>query len=522
MSIDARVSEYTETPSWVTYLDKSKEGEPIPTTISAFMMKVGIIDCDPIGQRLDVGSLEKKQGIIVAILTGQDICEIALRHMDRSKSDVTHEYRSIDGGHRKRAIKEFSNNKFKLGNNVKIFCNGKVIDCSNKTYGQLDAEVQQQFDSYKLRFVVYGKEMTDAQAGETFRLRNLSTDVNHQETLNSYEDNLVAQLVRETARNIPQLDNEPHKLFTITTNTKGELKPEYWKDAPKRLIHDEYVARILTAILKTDSKGYSVGVTTNSDKEVKKMYLEYGDPVYGLWVKNPAEMVRAKKKLDKALDFILEYAKQRKKSSSGVGMIGKEAVMVSRLYMYLEKEYQSTWKLEDPKLFYKEVKKTLNVFCNDKSKDKKTAPVTTGKHLTNSSKKVQNFYDDGKSYAVAMKGHLAVYDVQWKIENTVLWFLEELKVPLTEIGIVVRDPKRSLTTEEHNAIWMEQNQVCFIDGEPLDFEDAQGGHVKPWAEGGKTVPENIRMIRKIHNTQMGTMSMLDYKKFYLKNKNVSY
>ena len=95
MSIDAQVSEYTETPSWVTYLDKSKEGEPIPTTISAFMMKVGIIDCDPIGQRLDVGSLEKKQGIIVAILTGQDICEIALRHMDRSKSDVTHEYRSI-------------------------------------------------------------------------------------------------------------------------------------------------------------------------------------------------------------------------------------------------------------------------------------------------------------------------------------------------------------------------------------------------------------------------------------------
>ena len=92
------------------------------------------------------------------------------------------------------------------------------------------------------------------------------------------------------------------------------------------------------------------------------MYLEYGDPVYGLWVKNPAEMVRAKKKLDKALDFILEYAKQRKKSSSGVGMIGKEAVMVSRLYMYLEKEYQSTWKLEDPKLFYKEVKKNVKCF----------------------------------------------------------------------------------------------------------------------------------------------------------------
>jgi hypothetical protein len=135
----------------------------------------------------------------------------------------------------------------------------------------------------------------------------------------------------------------------------------------------------LCALLKTDSKGYSVGVTTNGDKEVKKMYIKYGDPVNGLWVKNPAEMVRAKKKLYKALDFILEYAKQRKKHSSGQGLTGKEAVMISRLYMYLEKEYRSTWKLENPKLFYDQVKTTFNVFCNDKCKDKKTAPVTTGK-----------------------------------------------------------------------------------------------------------------------------------------------
>ena len=103
------------------------------------------------------------------------------------------------------------------------------LDQSGLLYSELDPRVQEKFLKYDLRFVVYGKEMTDAQAGQTFRLRNETTPVNHQEMLNSYEDNLVAKFVRETSRIIPTMNNTPHKLFTFITNSKHEVVPLLWQ-----------------------------------------------------------------------------------------------------------------------------------------------------------------------------------------------------------------------------------------------------------------------------------------------------
>ena len=458
-------------------------------TIAKFLVESGIIDCNPVGQRLDVGSTRKKQGIIRSILTGNDICELALRHMDKNIPGVTHEYRSIDGGHRKRAILEFTAGKFKTGSDTFVFIDGTLVDISDKKYSELPPEVQKIFLDYELRFVIYGKEMTDAQAGETFRLRNESTAINHQEMLNSYEDNLVAKVVRETARTILQINNTPHQLFTLQLNVKDEIKAVYWQPKPTRLINDEFVARFLCAILKNQ------GVTTAGDGELEDMYIRFGDPIEGEWVTDPSKQVAAEKALKKGLDFILQYAETRKRNNGSAGLTLREGVMLTRLFVYFEKEYGSTWMIKDYQAFYEHFKPTLDSF------------------IGNNPTQLELVYTD-RTKAEAMKGHLGVYDVQIKIENTVQWLIEALDVPFELMGLITKDKIRGISNNERETMWLNQGKKCYVTGLPLLFADAVGAHIVPHELGGKTEPSNIVIVDKRINAQMGSQNLELYKKAY--------
>jgi hypothetical protein len=469
----------------------------ITQTIDEFLAESGNIDCNPIGQRLSVESNKKptkSRAIIKSILEGNDICEIALREMDREKIKVSYRFRSIDGGHRKRAIINFFANKFALGSDVVAYLEGVAYDCSGKTYAELDEAVQKFFKSYVLRMVVYGKETTDAQAGEIFRLRNTSTHVNHQEMLNSFEDNLVAILVRNTARAIPQLGNAPHALFTLTKNADDEDKPIYWQVNPGRLLFDEFGARFLCAILKEQ------GVTTCGDGELENMYVSLGDPVDGAWVSNPQAYNLAAQQFKKGLDFVLKYATTRK-SVAGGAMTYREAVMLTRIYLHLTKEfgsYGNGWSVKDWNEFYSNFKPALDNFI--------------GKNPARGNDIVYG----NRSIAEAMKGHLGVYDVQFKIENTVEWLLKELEenfVPI-EMLIIAKDKTRGISRNELETIWLKQNKLDFVTGKPLNFADAVGGHIVAHSEGGLTLPNNIVAIHKDINAKMGTMNVLDFKRAY--------
>lgn len=472
-------SKYVKTPPWKV------EVKPI----TKFLIEAGIIDCDPLSQRPDVENLEKSQGIIRSILLGYDICEIALRTMDKTKLNVTYEYRSIDGGHRKRAILKFFNNRFKTGPKTVVWVDGEdePLDQSDLLYSELDPRVQEKFLKYDLRFVIYGKEMTDAQAGETFRLRNETTPVNHQEMLNSYEDNVVAELVRETARVIQTKNNTSHQLFTLIRNSKDETVPLYWqKGKYNRLVFDMFVARILLMIIKNN------GATTTSDSELNDMYIKLGDPIEGEWVSNPEKKVAAQKALKKALDFILSMAETRKRMFGGAGLIWREAIMLSRLYFYFDKQYGSTWVIKDNMLFFEHFKKTLDSFIG---KNPTHLEIVYGK----------------RTKAEAMSKHLAVFNHKEKIENTVQWFVEALSVPFEMIGLVVKDKIRGLSKEERETLWLKQGKKCYVTEAALSFENAVAAHIIPHEMGGKTDITNIVIVDKKINAQMGSQNLEMYK-----------
>ena len=113
-------------------------------TIASFYSKLDHlskerIDCDPVGQRPDIESMSKRQGIIDTILRGYDFGELKLRTLPEAvRKALGYKFRSIDGGHRKRAIRDFIENKFKTGSyTVAVLDNGQEISVGGKYYKHL-------------------------------------------------------------------------------------------------------------------------------------------------------------------------------------------------------------------------------------------------------------------------------------------------------------------------------------------------------------------------------------------------
>ena len=76
---------------------------------------LSITDCDPMGQRPPIDenpSNAKNLGIIQAIMLGIDIGQITL--VDVKDENNRYQWESVDGGHRKRAVKAFFDGKFKF------------------------------------------------------------------------------------------------------------------------------------------------------------------------------------------------------------------------------------------------------------------------------------------------------------------------------------------------------------------------------------------------------------------------
>ena len=85
-------------------------------TIAEFMLNIlPITDCNPIGQRPGIflePDNDKNVGIITNILNGEFLNCITL--VDASKDSDKWTWESLDGGHRKRAIRDFFDNKFSV------------------------------------------------------------------------------------------------------------------------------------------------------------------------------------------------------------------------------------------------------------------------------------------------------------------------------------------------------------------------------------------------------------------------
>ena len=109
-----------------------------------------ITNDNPVGQRppvqtnrLGAAKPSKAQSIIAAILDGYDVGEIKLIEVSESKFKLE----SVDGGNRKREIKNFVNGLFPIHKSHSKY--------GGKYFSELPEDVRKKFMNYELRFVIY-------------------------------------------------------------------------------------------------------------------------------------------------------------------------------------------------------------------------------------------------------------------------------------------------------------------------------------------------------------------------------
>ena len=441
-----------------------------PVTIREFLLKwYPNVDVQPVGQRLNTtntlvgkSKASKAQGIIRTIIEGIDIGQITLVRTE----NASYAYESVDGGHRKRYIKAFFENEFPLFG-------------TETFYKDLTPEEKKAFLDTELTFCIYDPLPTYLK-GYIFRNLNETTDVNHQEQLNSYGEIPIAERVRETVRIVAGINNKINDLFSAKKDSKGDYVFDNLSFNNNRLRMDEAVARFYYRFYD----GGGVGIAP--DEYLEKMYADetITDEI--------AE--KLKKKVDKLLSFLNDMAYARKNSIKK-GLYWKEFIMLSRLYFYMEDTYKD-FDVIDNTEFYLEFKKVFDVYTGDNP---------TGKY-----RKLVNlpFDKSGRTVVEAFRGYMGHYDTFNKVNQTVLWMLEDFDILKY---VQLKDPRRAFPTGWKEKKLSEQNYVDAVDGKPLNLDNSVMAHIVSHKEGGLTVWKNLAVTSVEHNQAMGTMSLDQYK-----------
>lgn len=459
----------------------------IQKTIRNFILGYGDINVSPTGQRLDtssglIGSNQpsKAQGIINAILCGINPGMITLHRLKNPPYQyespdidamikvavINWLYESVDGGHRKRYIKAFVENKFPCFYRKKYF-------------RDLSKEEQEYFLSVEITFCIY-EDLLPEDIAYIFQNTNKSTDVNHQENLNAYNDIPVATVIRNTVRPVPGVGNRFHSLFGYVEKNGGDKKVyTYLQFGNERLRIDEMVARIFYRY----AQGGGMGTCTRDN--VEEMYKSYP---------SQETMDTLAKKVKKVLNFVLAMAEIRLRRFNKNGLTLKEFSIFQRLYMYMESEFGDFTINDHDELFNRVIvihNEYMKKYENQKKLLQKPSP-----------------FDSTKTRGKQYNDSLNEYDTLAHYEYPVKMLLEELD--LSDL-LTLKDTKRLFPLAWREAKLAEQGFKCAIDGKPLKLEDAQGGHIISHADGGLTVYENLAMIRTEHNRKMGSLSLEQYK-----------
>lgn len=429
-------------------------------------------DCLPVGQRLPVYSKDNSKGvgIIETMKDGFDIGTITVMKLNRKErraaGTVKYSFESIDGGHRKRSLWDYLNDKFMV---------------RGQFFSELSKDEQETFLDIPLSFTIYN-EMISATKGRIFRTLNKTTDVNFIEKLNSYGDTPIANFVRETVRVVKQIDNECHSLFSYWINGKGEPRYQYLSFDNDRLKQDHAFARIVYRYINALKNKDEQLLGGSSDTSLAEIYEDDTLTV--------DDIKKVESKIKKHLDFLRKMGGYRSTIFKN-GLTQHDFKALSYLWFYLVDTYGS-FEIEDSEEFFEK--------------------------YAQADKKVSNKYgyyadiiheESGYSYAVMYKKYIAAPWDGKKINSALTCLVREMGD--IEDLIETRDPRRDFSDQEKEAKLAEQGFRCAIDSKKLVWKDAEAAHVVAHTDGGRTVYSNLKMVRACYNKESGTMNLDEYK-----------
>ena len=426
--------------------------------------------------------------IISAIKSGVNIGMITLTSLP---DDSPWKFESIDGANRKRAILDF--------------LNGRITDAEMKYFREYSEEERNRFMDTSLTFCNYIVPLTNEQKGQIFRSVNTVTPVNHQEMLNSFGNIEIANAIREIVRVVEKDDGtytQPHSFFTNSLNgdmTETERKYVFinGKNLNKRMNLEEKIAQLYYRFLNGGNLGSS------NDNNLYEMYKN-----------NPSadDVSLATVQVKNLLDFLEACSVQKKAMSGQNALAMRDVVMLSRIFLYANKELGGTPNFRNQmyaKAFVKEFLAAMNVYTRKNDT-----------RMVRSLPDVVAFDTKDRTVSEAFLGYMGEFGNVKKILQSVLWLEEEFKNGILSY-FYTKDSKRDFSKADKEAKLVEQNGLCYIDGQPLNMTEATAGHNIAHSNGGKTDYNNLVVIRAIHNQKMGAMDADVYRDVYYRNTNIA-
>ena len=431
----------------------------------------GKINPNPIGQRPPVSEgWGKSKGIIESLLKGYSIGLITLRDIrkdtDNQKVYKGTDYLVIDGGHRIRALRDFSMNKF---------------DVNGLRFVDLPDDAQKAFLEIVISVDAY--TANNKQATEIFRRLNTVTPVNPIEMIMSNDTSAFAKEIRSRVAFYSEYENKVHPLFDVVSKNGKPPKPLNWNtNTNPRRKWDEYVGIVSLKVIG--------GGNVNAGLDILAENVEQGIVI----------SAKNGKRIDRFLDDALKVSLVINKKFNTDTFAAFQVVWFALFEETKEFKIDKDTYLEFAKEFYKA----------------HTALTGNTDNKFDTNRKMFDI-NEKKSEMIAIKtfARLAIKNFANHIQQKQVAKLYLELMNLDDI-VVFCEEQRSKTKAKKFEQLTIQGFVCAIDGLELDIDDAIFGHDTPWSKGGRI--KDGAIIRKSHNVDMGTMTIAKYKAYLEFNK----
>jgi hypothetical protein len=446
--------------------------------------------------RQDRNNLDKKRGILSSIVSNVDMGTICLR----VENEYGYDSMIIDGGHRVRAITEFTQDKFKLGKSRYINENAKHIDVSGMNYSEIK-NVISEFGDFFLDFKICLTLFYNMPA-EQFTLQavnmNQSSKLSGSEVRNFFVDNIITTAVRKLSCYNTVTKNVPHPLFQkedITKNCSDILEL-----TDEQMEYFSIVERIFYFCAMENAS------LTCEDSELNDFFEEYGSITYrGKYVVNQKAFNQVLQQTENILDLLYKiFSAWPKKRLVKIEMRTVLAVLrfLFALNDDVKAKYKAKYEIIDVSKFAEEFQGMMNTLIKEYNGPNNLGTWAVGDKTA-------------RTYSNAFKAYVASVKAQTKIMYAKKMLLDEFDDRFEQFGIKIIDQRVTFNIQDQYTRFNEIGQVCEVSGIPLKFDDVQGDHAIPrsWGilNGGVTELSNLRILHKDINNHKGAREFEEYK-----------
>lgn len=394
------------------------------------------INPKPQYQRSAVWSLSKKQKLIDSILRGYDIPKFYLT----ISSDHQYEQEVVDGQQRLRAIWEFKNGDYPLGeetNDLPVFG-----DLSEKYHDELPSDARDTIGLFELNVVVI-EEATDLEIRDLFLRLQEGVSLNPAEKRNAMPGKM-RDFVADLAM---------HKVFQGVT-MGANIENRFGKD--------DWIAHIVCL----EIAGATVDIKAPN---LQKMYQDY---------QNFDPEGTTAKKVRRVLNYMAKVLTPHVPEMDIKWGFVDLYWLISRLM----DEYNLNSREAEIQTFY------ITFEQRRRNSEDIEELIKSDDYLD---RIMVDYLDAFQRSGATRKNVQTRHDVyqEW-VHN------------LTP-GLVPKDPKRQYTRNERMMIWRRANEMCQNCQKKIPFAEMHADHKLPHSKGGQTTLENAQCLCSTCNEQKG-------------------